>query len=325
MGQVRPRPGVRPLRPPEQPHDRRHARAIPSGDLPDGVPVLLDLPRDSTPDDETLRAHWLRAAGVRAPVILAGSLDPGQRGRGGAHRAAMGGRHRPRRGELARHQGPGPHAPLHPQRKGRHMSTMPDARGRFGDFGGRFVPETVMGALDELLAAWETAWSDPAFHAAPRPAGARLRGAAVPALPRGAAGGVRARRPHLPEARGPEPHRRAQDQQRGRAGAAGRAAGQAPDRGRDRRRAARRRQRHGVRAVRAGLPRLHGRGGHPPAAPQRGADADAGRRGDPGDGRLRHAQGRDERGHPRLDHERRGHALPDRLGGRAAPLPGAGA
>ena len=46
------------------------------------------------------------------------------------------------------------------------MSTMPDARGRFGDFGGRFVPETVMGALDELLAAWQTAWADPAFHAA---------------------------------------------------------------------------------------------------------------------------------------------------------------
>jgi tryptophan synthase beta chain len=44
------------------------------------------------------------------------------------------------------------------------MTTMPDARGRFGDFGGRFVPETVMGALDELLAAWETAWSNPAFH-----------------------------------------------------------------------------------------------------------------------------------------------------------------
>ena len=30
---------------------------------------------------------------------------------------------------------------------------MPDERGRFGDFGGRFVPETVMGALDELAAA----------------------------------------------------------------------------------------------------------------------------------------------------------------------------
>jgi tryptophan synthase beta chain len=43
------------------------------------------------------------------------------------------------------------------------MSTMPDARGRFGDFGGRFVPETVMGALDELAAGYEAARADPAF------------------------------------------------------------------------------------------------------------------------------------------------------------------
>jgi phosphoribosylanthranilate isomerase len=52
-------------------------REPPAGDLPDGVPLLLDLSRDSTPDEETLRAHWQRAAKVRAPVILAGSLDPG--------------------------------------------------------------------------------------------------------------------------------------------------------------------------------------------------------------------------------------------------------
>jgi phosphoribosylanthranilate isomerase len=44
--------------------------------LPDGIPILLDLPRGSTPDEEALRAHWQRAAGVRAPVILAGSLTP---------------------------------------------------------------------------------------------------------------------------------------------------------------------------------------------------------------------------------------------------------
>jgi tryptophan synthase beta chain len=42
---------------------------------------------------------------------------------------------------------------------------MPDARGRFGDFGGRFVPETVMGALDELVEGWEAAKSDPAYLA----------------------------------------------------------------------------------------------------------------------------------------------------------------
>src|SRR5205807_1849671 len=51
------------------------------------------------------------------------------------------------------------------QCKGGGMSTVPDQRGRFGQFGGRFVPETVMGALDELLEAWTAAWDDPGFHA----------------------------------------------------------------------------------------------------------------------------------------------------------------
>jgi tryptophan synthase beta chain len=35
----------------------------------------------------------------------------------------------------------------------------------FGDFGGRFVPESLVAALDELTAAWEEAKADPAFHA----------------------------------------------------------------------------------------------------------------------------------------------------------------
>jgi tryptophan synthase beta chain len=35
----------------------------------------------------------------------------------------------------------------------------------FGDFGGRFVPESLIAALDELSAAWEEAKADPAFHA----------------------------------------------------------------------------------------------------------------------------------------------------------------
>ena len=41
--------------------------------------------------------------------------------------------------------------------------TYPDARGRFGEFGGRFVPETVMGALDELVEAWDAARADESF------------------------------------------------------------------------------------------------------------------------------------------------------------------
>lgn len=43
----------------------------------------------------------------------------------------------------------------------------PEARegaGRFGRFGGRYVPETLMSALDELAAAYDAARSDPAFQ-----------------------------------------------------------------------------------------------------------------------------------------------------------------
>jgi len=39
----------------------------------------------------------------------------------------------------------------------------PDALGRFGPFGGRFVPETLMDALDRLTAAYEEIKTDPSF------------------------------------------------------------------------------------------------------------------------------------------------------------------
>ncbi len=39
----------------------------------------------------------------------------------------------------------------------------PDAAGRFGPYGGRFVPETVMAALEALEQAYEAARRDPAF------------------------------------------------------------------------------------------------------------------------------------------------------------------
>jgi phosphoribosylanthranilate isomerase len=45
--------------------------------LPDGAPVLLDLERGSRPGAEQLHDHWRMAAAVRPPVMLAGSLDPG--------------------------------------------------------------------------------------------------------------------------------------------------------------------------------------------------------------------------------------------------------
>src|SRR5205814_8807759 len=41
----------------------------------------------------------------------------------------------------------------------------PGESGRFGEFGGRFVPESLMPACLELEAAFRSAWTDPAFHA----------------------------------------------------------------------------------------------------------------------------------------------------------------
>jgi tryptophan synthase beta chain len=41
----------------------------------------------------------------------------------------------------------------------------PTADGRFGEFGGRYVPEALVPACEELEAAFRTAWADSAFHA----------------------------------------------------------------------------------------------------------------------------------------------------------------
>lgn len=44
------------------------------------------------------------------------------------------------------------------------MSPLPTRAGYFGPFGGKFVPETVMGALDELERAYASARRDPGFR-----------------------------------------------------------------------------------------------------------------------------------------------------------------
>lgn len=41
----------------------------------------------------------------------------------------------------------------------------PSATGRFGEFGGRFVPETLVPACQELEAAFRDSWADPSFRA----------------------------------------------------------------------------------------------------------------------------------------------------------------
>ncbi|MGO9963833.1 MAG: tryptophan synthase subunit beta [Acidimicrobiales bacterium] len=40
----------------------------------------------------------------------------------------------------------------------------PQRQGRFGEFGGRFVPEALVPACEELEAGFATAWADPAFR-----------------------------------------------------------------------------------------------------------------------------------------------------------------
>ncbi len=43
-------------------------------------------------------------------------------------------------------------------------TNVPDERGYYGEFGGRFVPETIIPALDELEVAYQEAMQDPDFH-----------------------------------------------------------------------------------------------------------------------------------------------------------------
>jgi tryptophan synthase beta chain len=51
-------------------------------------------------------------------------------------------------------------------------STLPDTRGRFGPYGGQYVPETLMSALAELERAYREAQLDESFQ---RELAARLR------------------------------------------------------------------------------------------------------------------------------------------------------
>src|SRR3978361_1277192 len=49
--------------------------------------------------------------------------------------------------------------------QGPERTRVPDASGHFGPYGGRFVPEALVAALDELVAEYARASADPAFAA----------------------------------------------------------------------------------------------------------------------------------------------------------------
>ena len=190
----------------------------------------------------------------------------------------------------------------------------------YGEYGGRYVPETLIPALEELEAGWHDAQSDPAFAAeldelartyAGRPDAAHAGGA------------LRAGQAAVPEARRPAPHRRAQAEQRARTGGARAPARQAAHRRRDRRRASTAwRRRRCARASASTASCTWASEDMRRQRPERRAHGAARRGGAPRRVRHAHAEGGDERGDPRLDHERRDDALPDRLGGRAASVSG---
>ena len=176
----------------------------------------------------------------------------------------------------------------------------PDEEGRFGIFGGRFVAETLMPLILELQEAWKAAKTDPAFKAELEDLNTHYTGRPSPLyfaerLTRGARRGE-----DLLQARRAQPHRFAQDQQLPRPDPARQEDGQDAHHRRDRRGPARRGVGDGRGALRPALRRLHGRDRRGAAGAERLPHAAARRRGEAGDGRPRHAQGRDERGAARL-------------------------
>ena len=182
---------------------------------------------------------------------------------------------------------------------------VPDAAGRFGPFGGRYVPETLVRALDELSVEYDKACQDAAFqtelasllkHYVGRPSplyhAKRLSeecGGAQIWLKREDLNHTGAHKINNTIGQGP----------------AHAAHGQTARDRRNRRRPARRRHRDRLRPFRPRVRRLHGRRGHPPPGAQRLQHEAAGGRSAASLQRLAHAAGRHQRSHARLDGQRR--------------------
>jgi tryptophan synthase beta subunit len=97
------------------------------------------------------------------PIGIAGGLTPSNVARAvaAAHPALV-----DASGGLERDGEPDPRrltAFVHNARRDPTGADRVDATGRFGRFGGRYVPETLIPALDELAAAWAAAKRDPAY------------------------------------------------------------------------------------------------------------------------------------------------------------------
>ena len=197
--------------------------------------------------------------------------------------------------------------------------SQPDASGHFGPYGGRYVPEVLMAPLEELEQAYLEARSDRGVPSRTDDLLENYAGRPTPLYFARAAEREPRRRADLSQARRPAAHGRAQDQQRAGPGAARQAHGQAAHYRGNRGRPAWRRDRHGLRAVRARVRRLHGRGRHAAAAAECLPHAPAGREGGGCHERQPDAERCDQRSDARLGHQCRRHVLPARLrAGRAS-------
>ena len=212
----------------------------------------------------------------RSRLILSGGSQ--RRERRCRHKACadLRGRRLLRGRELPRRQGPRQGHGVHQEGKGGGLVVGRGLSRRTAgsaDTAGQFVPETLVPAIKELERAYllsgKTRRSEPSSARLL----IRLRGTADAALPRLEPHGARGRRQDLPEARGPAPQRRPQDQQHARAGAPGEEDGQAEDHRRDRRRSARGRHGDGLRSPGPEGGGLHGLRGHRAAEAQRLPDA----------------------------------------------------
>ncbi len=216
-----------------------------------------------------------------------------------------------------------------------------DGGGRWGkerDFGGRYVPETLVGALQQLEDAYDALRHDPRFWAelddllanyAGRPTALyradRLATAVADEARRIVAG--RRRTVAIPAFR---LYLKREDLAHTGAHKINNALGQAlltRRLGKSRVIAETGAGQHGVATATAcallGLPvrGVHGRGGHPPPGTERAPDARPGRRGPQRDVRHGDAQGRGQRGDARLGHQRRDHALRAGIRDGTAPVP----
>src|SRR6056297_3452026 len=154
-------------------HRRRRTRARPLRRRRLGAPPGFRGRQWS--DLRLVRGDRHRPGGTGVPGRRARS---GQRGRGRPEGPPLRGGRRLGSGDRARREGPRPDAAI--RRCGAHRHPAPPSGvvmspftydpalgrdGHFGDFGGRYVPETLVGPLEELGAAFDDAVSDPAFRA----------------------------------------------------------------------------------------------------------------------------------------------------------------